>query len=328
MMKPGPAGLICRTEQVVTDLSGRHWMEECNEPTMHPALLEADLYDHKQGHSYHASLDCLSVTEVLGKVRETAIKCSLPYWPEAQGLNSREFGTAVGMRTQKGWKLAGWKTQVMLAGEFWGIPFRGTLDACTVADGVRYIDDDKVTSAENLFRLKSSFVASKEFSAQIGMYGLMKVMPHDGDDVEKWDEFCAEWEAATKTRGLVWNGALLKVADKSGQLNESWHRQNAEPLGIEEIANLRPAGSQSTVRQNAEALWKFKQAVKKGETPEERHKIAIEAIKEIGLWCASMYGGACRGMCDANRTCLRLAGVPLASKAIIEVRIPWEEHGL
>jgi hypothetical protein len=295
-------------------------MEECEDPTMHPVLLQKSIAK-RLANDYHATLDCLSVTEVLGKVREAAIKCSLPYWPEAQALNSRAYGTAIGKETEQGWREAGWKTQVELVGEFWGIPFRGRLDACTVVEGVRHIADDKSVAESNMFFEKNSRVAKPEFSAQVAMYGGMRVVPRE-EDVEEWDEFCGAFESATSTEGHIWIGAQSRAFDKkSGQYIESWIRKHAVPMSLDEIASLRPAGSGTTVKENATILWKFKQAVKSG-VP------AIEALKEVPLSCASMYGGACKLYCDANRTCLKLAGVPLASKAIIDVRLPWGEFGL
>ncbi len=313
----GIEGLVCRSCNKLVAPTAEHWVSECPDPSINPGIVATVMERQKER---KPTLEYLTVTQVLGKVRDEAIKMlDLPYYPEAQGFCDMELGTYVDSMATRGWELCGWQTQVRLEGEFWGIPFHGRLDAAIVADGVRHIRDCKFTSEGQLYnRKKDGLLAGVEASAQVSMYGRMGII-NDGrleTDTERWEQFTADWDAATGTEGYIDLGAKVAAVNwKTKAFNEAWITQRTEEMTLERIGGVRPGGSKTTVEENARILWEVAQRRKLGESRKE-------IMKDVPMSCEPMYGGACRAYCGSNRVCLRAAGISLASKMIIGVDLP------
>jgi len=313
-MTPGIKGLVCRSCWKLVPPSGRHWMSECSEPTIHPGLVQAAL--DSEGNEFHKEL-ILTPTTVLGKVRDEFIRRTLPYAPEAQGVNSLIVGTAVGERVEEGLVKGGWTRQVEVRGTLLGKKFKGRMDTVLFdPNGGVFAIENKFAGAGEFYYTRSGHVAKVEVSAQVNMgVHLLSQM----DERVKID---SDGRPAN-VEMQAWTGTIARAAfdKKSGQFVDPWIRQRVPPMNLQEIGAVRPGGAGNTVAEAVEWLDAAFTRVKEGEDP-------VEVLKSIPHSCETMYGGACRPYCGSNRTCLKLRGVALQDKGIVQVAIPWEEWGL
>lgn len=302
-------GLICGTCQKVVPASGEHWLNECPEPDIHPGMVQAAL--DSDGSKFHVEMICTPTT-VLGKIREECIKRTLPTWPRAQGLNSMGCGSAVGEWIEPPMLRGGWLRQVSGRGELFGVPFKTRADL-VLPDrkaGVLHVIQNKFGGAGEFWYTNTGHLAKIEVSAQVNM---------EFEILTQMEEF----KGLGRGELLAWTGTIAKAAfdKKSGQFTQTWVKQRVKPMTLDEIGEVKPAGSRTSVRENVAIFTQFAAEIAAG-VP------AVEALKKVPMSCEAMYGGACKVYCGSNLTCLRLAGIRPASRGIVEVEVPFAEAGI
>jgi len=297
------AGLICRSCGVTTEVSGRHWAGECDDPTVHPGIVQAGIDDLS-----HAEL-ALTPTTVLGKVRDEFIKRTMPIWPTGQSLNATTVGQIVGRAIEAAMKPP-WRKQIKLRGEFWGEPFTGTADLALLDDGLEMFSlwDDKFGSERAFLRqVGSGYLAKPEHRAQISMY--LEMEPEDRELAPLWVKL------RDKAELRVWYGSMLPPQDyKTKKPQDSWLFARAPRMSVEEIAALRPIGGQTTTEENTHLLAPAFRRVKGGEDPRV-------VARDVPMECKTSFGGmGCQWYCASVLTCYAEAGIDVRTIGLVDLR--------
>jgi len=296
------SGLVCKQCGKVVGASGLHWVWECPSPAIHPGLVQAALNAES-----HLGWE-LTPTTVLGSIRAEIIKRLLPYKPDARGFNSAMWGAAVGRMVEEGMVTGGWLRQVALEGEFWGHPFLGHADLVLADPGSGlWLIDNKAKGEWSFFLQKGrGELASAEDSAQLSMYARMRPKEEALRDV---------WEAARQkaVHLIAWYGSML-AAERKGEELDPWIKARAPLMTMEEIGGLHSGGAANTVREAVDIFVEARRRKEAGDSPET-------ILAAVPMHCQSRFNGkVCRLYCGANRVCLGLAGISLASKGIVAIR--------
>lgn len=307
------AGLICRSCLRVVEPNGLHWLNECEQPNVNPGIVQSGVDSES-----HLEL-VLTPTTVLGKVRDQFLQRTFDYYPEAQGFNTREIGTAVAERMEKAIVKASngrWQRQVTFKGELWGEKFEGTCDLLFEAgeedDCPTHITDNKM-KGEGAFGWARSrgFLASDEDSAQLSM--LAELAAQNGVRGAREAVLNVWYNCNSAAQKYIYRNNKRITIDEA---EDPGMRARARMMSLDEIAEMRPGGSKSTVLENVRLLAAAFGRVRAGEDP--------RAVQEdIGMLCDSSFGGkACKWYCDTNRVCFGLRGRALSERNIIGVRLP------
>ncbi len=302
------AGLVCRTCLCVTPVSARHWMVECDDPTMDPGLLQAALGRQAQRDARMVEVrkslgegHWFEVSELLGGVRDVFLRRHFPYYPEAQSFNSMEIGDAVGARAEEGLAAAGWKVQVAVKGKLHGVNVFGFIDA--VAPEWMVIRDTKFKgSGAWAFQKQRGIVAGEVDAAQVNSYRLLALQMG---------------EPVPPSVGLeVWYGTNNAATDREKKPLDSWFRARAPHMTEAQIGLMYVAGSGSSVKQNAAWLLEAEMRVAAGEP-------ASEVADSIPTTCETMFGRQkCQSYCGPALTCAKLRGLPAGRVGKATVKLP------
>ena len=314
------AGLVCRSCWRLVAANGEHWFSECDDPTVHPGIIEAALDDES-----HLDLT-LTPSTVLGAVRFEFIRRTMKYWPEAQGFNSMQVGAAVGERIEKALLKRGFERQVAAEGTLFGEHFRSGGSDLVLFSADRkqmhMIVSNKFGNEGTLYYARGrGVVAGNEDAAQVNMEAMLHAQMGR--------------EGAMDAEMTVWRGtvasAVVTTGNKKknevvGNFRDEWVRQRAPRMTEEEIGALRPFGAGASVVQNVAWLAEGFKRVRGGEDARTILK-TLGVIEGGALACETRFNdAACRAYCGGARTCLFHAGRSLRDKRIVEVRIPLYEE--